>query len=148
MFFTCLFSSYLLGTAYGKTLRRYHGWVVRGVFAVSVWFPLVYRLFICSLIRSLVRSFLPSFPTFRSFISFILLSLRCFVHQLLSSLSTLLRLPSHYIYLFYFVDKYKLYSNLKSTLKSLFSQCGSLKSRSPKISCFQLNYLILHDKPH
>ena len=24
-----------LGTAYGKTLRRYHGWVVRGVFAVS-----------------------------------------------------------------------------------------------------------------
>lgn len=25
-----------LDNAYGKTLRQYHGWVVRGVFAVSV----------------------------------------------------------------------------------------------------------------
>ena len=61
MFFTCLFSSYLLGTAYGKTLRRYHGWVVRGVFAVSVWFPLVYRLFICSFFH----------PFFRACVSFV-----------------------------------------------------------------------------
>ena len=45
--------------------------------------------------------------------------------------------------LLYFVDKYKLYSDLKSTLKILFSQCGSLKSRSQKIFCFQLNYSIL-----
>ena len=38
--------------------------------------------------------------------------------------------------LLYFVDKYKLYSSLKSTLKILFSLCGSLKSRSLKIFCF------------
>ncbi|RMX54488.1 hypothetical protein pdam_00021664 [Pocillopora damicornis] len=29
-------SSFGRGTAYGKTLRRYHGWVVRGVFALAV----------------------------------------------------------------------------------------------------------------
>jgi len=28
--------SQALGTAYSKTLRNYHGWVVRGVFAVSI----------------------------------------------------------------------------------------------------------------
>ena len=50
--------------------------------------------------------------------------------------------------LLYFGDKYKLYSDLKSTLKILFSQCCSLKSKSQKIFCFQLNYLNLCDLLH
>ena len=41
--------------------------------------------------------------------------------------------------LLYFVYKYKLYSDLKSTLKILFSQCGSLKLRSQ-------NYILLSVK--
>lgn len=34
IFFSLLFHS---DTAYGKTLRQYHGWVVRGVFAVGIF---------------------------------------------------------------------------------------------------------------
>ena len=69
------FSTHNLGTAYGKTLRRYHGWVVRGVFAVSVWFPLIFfRLFICSFVRSFVRACVRAF---RSFVwSFVLSPIR------------------------------------------------------------------------
>ena len=29
------FSWYILANAYSKTLRKYHGWMVRGVFAVG-----------------------------------------------------------------------------------------------------------------
>ena len=47
--------------------------------------------------------------------------------------------------LLYFVDKHKLYSNLKSSLKILW---GHSKSRSLKIFCFLLNYLILCDLLH
>ena len=49
---------------------------------------------------------------------------------------------------FVFCWQIKVYSDLKSTLKILFLQFGSLKSRSLEISCFQLNYSILRDLLH
>lgn len=85
----CLNPTHILGTAYGKTLRRYHGWVVRGVFAVSVWFPFVLSFvtwFVRACVRAFARSFVHAFvPSLdRSFVysfvpSYVRLSVRSFI---------------------------------------------------------------------